>query len=164
MALGRFGGASRSEDVAALIGKKNYSKAIEVIRDQLKTIHDHLANADPDVRPFLRFFTLTHLHNNPKVSAEDLRFGCGIGFAGVHCELMRWLYHGAGGWHEVFRVRWPSWQAPEIRNPKAEGRRKAEIRNPKTAWLVGLPAWWGRVGFGDRISEFLRPAAFGSRI
>jgi len=41
---------------------------------QLKTIHDHLAAADPDGRPFLRFFTLTHLHNNPKVTVEDLRF------------------------------------------------------------------------------------------
>jgi hypothetical protein len=37
MALGRFGGAAKGEDVATLIGKKNYSKAIEVIRDQLKT-------------------------------------------------------------------------------------------------------------------------------
>ena len=37
MVLGRFGGATKGEDVATLIGKKNYTKAIEVIREQLKT-------------------------------------------------------------------------------------------------------------------------------
>ena len=33
MALGRFGGTGKGEDVGALIAKKNYSKAIEVIRE-----------------------------------------------------------------------------------------------------------------------------------
>jgi hypothetical protein len=37
MALGRFGGAGKGEDVGALIAKKNYTKAIEVIREQLLT-------------------------------------------------------------------------------------------------------------------------------
>lgn len=40
---------------------------------QLKAIHDHLAAADPDDRPFLKFYTLAHLHNNPAVTDEDLR-------------------------------------------------------------------------------------------
>jgi hypothetical protein len=37
MVLGRFGGAGKGEDVGALIAKKNYSRAIEVIREQLLT-------------------------------------------------------------------------------------------------------------------------------
>ena len=37
MALGRFGGAGKGEDVGALIAKKNYTRAIEVIREQLLT-------------------------------------------------------------------------------------------------------------------------------
>jgi hypothetical protein len=37
MALGRFGGTGKGEDVGALIAKKNYSRAIEVIREQLLT-------------------------------------------------------------------------------------------------------------------------------
>ena len=37
MVLGRFSGPAKGEDVAALIAKKNYSKAIEVIRQQLQT-------------------------------------------------------------------------------------------------------------------------------
>ncbi len=40
-----FGGQSKTEDVTALIAKKNYSKAIEVIRDQLNTKRN-----DPRVR------------------------------------------------------------------------------------------------------------------
>ena len=35
MVLGGFGGSGKGEDVATLIAKKNYSKAIEVIREQL---------------------------------------------------------------------------------------------------------------------------------
>ena len=35
MVLGGFGGSGKGDDVATLIAKKNYSKAIEVIRDQL---------------------------------------------------------------------------------------------------------------------------------
>ena len=37
MVLGRFGGAGKGEDVGALIAKKNYTRAIEVIREQLLT-------------------------------------------------------------------------------------------------------------------------------
>ena len=37
MALGRFGGTGKGEDVGALIAKKNYTRAIEVIREQLLT-------------------------------------------------------------------------------------------------------------------------------
>jgi hypothetical protein len=37
MALGRFGGAGKGEDVGALIAKKNFTRAIEVIREQLLT-------------------------------------------------------------------------------------------------------------------------------
>jgi hypothetical protein len=37
MVLGRFSGTAKGEDVATLIAKKNYSKAIEVIREQLAT-------------------------------------------------------------------------------------------------------------------------------
>src|SRR5256885_2499487 len=36
MVLGRFSGSDKAEDVSALIGKKNYTKAIEVIREQLQ--------------------------------------------------------------------------------------------------------------------------------
>ena len=37
MVLGRFGGSGKGEDVGALIAKKNYTRAIEVIREQLLT-------------------------------------------------------------------------------------------------------------------------------
>src|SRR3977135_2255574 len=37
MALGRFSGQGKGEDVGALIAKKNYTRAIEVIREQLLT-------------------------------------------------------------------------------------------------------------------------------
>jgi hypothetical protein len=37
MVLGRFSGQGKGEDVGALIAKKNYTRAIEVIRDQLQT-------------------------------------------------------------------------------------------------------------------------------
>src|SRR6266571_3142266 len=40
-----FGQASKEEDVTALIGKKNYAKAIEVLKSQLRTKRD-----DPRVR------------------------------------------------------------------------------------------------------------------
>jgi hypothetical protein len=40
MVLGRFTGAGKDEDVASLINKKNYSRAIEVIRDQLGKKND----------------------------------------------------------------------------------------------------------------------------
>ena len=36
MVLGRFSGGDKSEDVSTLIAKKNYTKAIEVIREQLQ--------------------------------------------------------------------------------------------------------------------------------
>src|SRR5712664_3196974 len=37
MVLGRFSGPGKGEDVGALIAKKNYTRAIEVIRQQLQT-------------------------------------------------------------------------------------------------------------------------------
>src|SRR6476646_10506378 len=37
MVLGRFGGPGKGEDVGTLIAKKNYTRAIEVIREQLLT-------------------------------------------------------------------------------------------------------------------------------
>lgn len=40
---------------------------------ELKTIYDHLRKTDDKVRPHLRYFTLTHLHNNPNVSLDQLR-------------------------------------------------------------------------------------------
>ena len=39
----------------------------------LSAIRDHLAAAEPEDRPYLHYFTLTHLHNNPNVSEESLR-------------------------------------------------------------------------------------------
>jgi len=36
MVLGRFSGGDKGEDVTTLIAKKNYTKAIEVIREQLQ--------------------------------------------------------------------------------------------------------------------------------
>jgi serine/threonine-protein kinase len=41
--------------------------------DVLGSIRDHLASLTPRDRPFQRYFTFTHLWNNPRVSAEDLR-------------------------------------------------------------------------------------------
>ena len=61
------------------------------------------------------------------------------------------------------------------RNPKAEGRRKAEIRGAKSegqgacwAWLAPAARVAGRMGravssFGFRVSAFFRPSSFGSR-
>src|SRR5207253_10806815 len=43
------------------------------LKPVLAAMRDRLRQADPDDRPFLRFFTLHHLHNNPRVSEADLR-------------------------------------------------------------------------------------------
>ena len=58
-------GAPAADLVRKVAFQSNYT--------QLKAIHDHLADADPDLRPYLRYFTLTNLHNNPAITAEDLR-------------------------------------------------------------------------------------------
>jgi serine/threonine-protein kinase len=42
-------------------------------RDVLAALRDHLRKRDRDDRPFQRYFTLTHLHNNPAVGEADLR-------------------------------------------------------------------------------------------
>jgi serine/threonine-protein kinase len=42
-------------------------------RDVLAAVRDHLRAARAEDRPFLRFFTLTHVHNNPRVPDADLR-------------------------------------------------------------------------------------------
>jgi serine/threonine-protein kinase len=39
----------------------------------LRAIRDHVRKQDADARPFLRFYTLTHLHNLPSVKDDDLR-------------------------------------------------------------------------------------------
>jgi serine/threonine-protein kinase len=47
-----------------------------VFRDTLATlaaIRAHLRKQEVADRPYFRYFTLTHLHNNPKVSAAELR-------------------------------------------------------------------------------------------
>jgi serine/threonine-protein kinase len=40
----------------------------------LGAIRDHLRDLSPEDQPFQRYFTLTHLHNNPAVGDEDLRW------------------------------------------------------------------------------------------
>ncbi len=40
----------------------------------LAAVRDHLRGLPPEDQPFQRYFTLTHLHNNPGVSDEDLRW------------------------------------------------------------------------------------------
>lgn len=40
--------------------------------DDLRAIREHLLLADPSDRPYLRFFTFTHLSNNEKVSFDEL--------------------------------------------------------------------------------------------
>ncbi|MEI6233894.1 MAG: c-type cytochrome domain-containing protein [Planctomycetota bacterium] len=42
------------------------------LETQLTIIRDDLRNADKDVRPYLRYFTLTHLHNNPRFLNDDI--------------------------------------------------------------------------------------------
>ncbi|CAN5431090.1 hypothetical protein BH11PLA2_BH11PLA2_12100 [soil metagenome] len=42
--------------------------------DLLKTIYDHLNNAVADDQPFLRYFTLANLYNNPELDDDDLQF------------------------------------------------------------------------------------------
>jgi serine/threonine-protein kinase len=42
------------------------------VREVLTAIRDDLRQADPEERPSLRYFTLNHLHNNPKVPDADL--------------------------------------------------------------------------------------------
>jgi serine/threonine-protein kinase len=39
----------------------------------LTSIRDHLRKADPDSRPYLRYFSLVHLYNNLRHSDDDLR-------------------------------------------------------------------------------------------
>ncbi len=40
--------------------------------EMLSAIRDHLRDADDDDKPYLRFFTMTHLHNNPNITTEQL--------------------------------------------------------------------------------------------
>src|SRR5207237_1292218 len=42
-------------------------------KDTLTALRDYLRSADPDRRPYLRFFSLTNLHDNPRFSDADLR-------------------------------------------------------------------------------------------
>ena len=44
------------------------------LRDVLKAIRVDLQDHKPDDRKKLRYFTLTHLHNTPSITAEQLRF------------------------------------------------------------------------------------------
>src|SRR5262245_59989655 len=43
-------------------------------KDAITAVRDHLQKLPAEDRPFQRYFTLTHLHNNPAVSEEDLRW------------------------------------------------------------------------------------------
>ena len=43
------------------------------VRKVLTALRDHLREARPEDRPYLRYFTMTHLHNNPQISDEQLR-------------------------------------------------------------------------------------------
>jgi hypothetical protein len=52
----------------------------------------------------------------------------------------------------------------EIRNPKAEGRRKPEARSPKPEMALGADAARAGSLFGFRPSAFCRPSDFGLRI
>jgi serine/threonine-protein kinase len=42
------------------------------IKEVQTAIRDHLREAEHDDRPYLRYFTMTHLHNNPAISDEQL--------------------------------------------------------------------------------------------
>jgi serine/threonine-protein kinase len=45
------------------------------LKKVLKTVRDHLAKDENlDRRPYLRYFSLAHVHNDPAVSNEDLRY------------------------------------------------------------------------------------------
>jgi serine/threonine-protein kinase len=43
------------------------------ILDTLGVIHKHLRDQEPEDRRYFRYFTLTHLYNNPEVTETDLR-------------------------------------------------------------------------------------------
>jgi serine/threonine-protein kinase len=43
-------------------------------KETLAAIRDHLRGLPAEDQPFQRYFTLTHLHNNPAVREEDLRW------------------------------------------------------------------------------------------
>jgi hypothetical protein len=43
------------------------------LETMLRSVRDHLRDADRADRPYLRYFSLTHLYNNPSVSDDDLR-------------------------------------------------------------------------------------------
>ena len=58
----------RRPSFAADDGRKFISLA-----ESLGVIRDYLYKAEMDDRQYLRFFTLTHLYNNPKVNTDDLR-------------------------------------------------------------------------------------------
>lgn len=49
------------------------ARAFVTTEATLTAIHNHLLKARPNARPYLRYFTLTHLHNDPRVEDEDLR-------------------------------------------------------------------------------------------
>src|SRR5439155_25363383 len=43
-------------------------------KDALAAVREHLRSLPAEEHPFQRYFTLTHLHNHPAVSDEDLRW------------------------------------------------------------------------------------------
>jgi serine/threonine-protein kinase len=53
---------------AAVAAKRPYVG----IKEVLTAIRDHLREAEHEDRPYLRYFTMTHLHNNPDITNEQL--------------------------------------------------------------------------------------------
>lgn len=69
-----------ADDIAKLekwikIGAPTFPKDARpyiTLEAQLTIIRNDLRDADKEVRPYLRYFTLTHLHNNPRFLNDDL--------------------------------------------------------------------------------------------
>ena len=56
---------------AAIVQEK--ARPFKCEKDALAVIHKHVTNSPQADRPFLRYFTLTNLHDNPAVTEKDLR-------------------------------------------------------------------------------------------
>src|SRR5262245_18185274 len=61
-------------DVSSIPSQPPGQRAFLSEMDALTAVHDHLRTLGVEDYPFQRYFTLTHLHNIPAVSDEDLRW------------------------------------------------------------------------------------------
>ena len=143
MVLGRFGGGGKDDDVASLIAKKNYTRAIEVIRDQLAKqrndprlrlqLADVLVSAGKAreavtiLLPLADEFAKEHAPGAIHLSRGTIELKIEQHAPDMAAPIM--CYCGGGG-----RSRAGNWSCPtRCRSRPAWGRRRRAARRPRPA-------------------------------